>query len=253
MDKLWSLMPTAFVWHFLYHTELRSVFGERLFDARAVAVALLVTLWGARLTWQFARRGGYSTMAYEDYRWATLRADMASIPGLYPAFNLLVVSIGFPLLLLAIALPAYFAWDRAGSARSWLDWVAGAAALAALTLEARADAEQNAFQARRRARGPPRKRSMGAAATGRSSEAVQGFVQSGLWAWSRHPNYFAEQLFWWALYLFAVAASGRWINWAAAGPLGLSLMFHGSVNLTERIAAKKYARSVGERGQAGEQ
>ena len=30
------------------------------------------------------------------------------------------------------------------------------------------------------------------------------FLRSGLWAWSRHPNYLGEMGFWWGLYLFGL-------------------------------------------------
>ena len=42
--------------------------------ARLLVMALLVTAWGARLTFNFARKGGYTGM--EDYRWAILRGRM---------------------------------------------------------------------------------------------------------------------------------------------------------------------------------
>jgi steroid 5-alpha reductase family enzyme len=51
-------------------------------------------------------------------------------------------------------------------------------------------------------------------------------LATGLWAYSRHPNYFGEMLLWWGLYLFALAADPAWA-WAGAGPLAITLMFHG--------------------------
>ena len=35
-------------------------------------------------------------------------------------------------------------------------------------------------------------------------------LRTGAWALCRHPNHFAEQLFWWALWLFAVPCGGAW-------------------------------------------
>ncbi len=49
-------------------------------------------------------------------------------------------------------------------------------------------------------------------------------LSHGLWAYSRHPNYFGEMLFWWGLYFFGLAADpGYW--WTLIGPLGITLMF----------------------------
>ena len=49
-------------------------------------------------------------------------------------------------------------------------------------------------------------------------------LKSGLWAYSRHPNYFGEVLFWWGLYLFAVAATPAYW-WAIFGPAAMTLLF----------------------------
>lgn len=35
-------------------------------------------------------------------------------------------------------------------------------------------------------------------------------LDSGLWRYTRHPNYFGECCVWWGFYLFAVAAGGWW-------------------------------------------
>jgi steroid 5-alpha reductase family enzyme len=39
---------------------------------------------------------------------------------------------------------------------------------------------------------------------------AEGFIQSGLWAWSRHPNYFGEILLWWGVALVAASALSGW-------------------------------------------
>ena len=49
-------------------------------------------------------------------------------------------------------------------------------------------------------------------------------LDTGLWAWSRHPNYFGEMSFWWGLWLFGVAADAIWW-WTVVGPLAIALMF----------------------------
>ena len=75
---------------------------------------------------------------------------------------------------------------------------------------------------------------------GENAELEKGFLDRGLWAWSRHPNYFAEQGIWITFYFFSVAASGQWLNWSVAGCLLLVILFRGSSNLSEEISASKY-------------
>jgi steroid 5-alpha reductase family enzyme len=52
----------------------------------------------------------------------------------------------------------------------------------------------------------------------------RGTLATGVWAWSRHPNYLGEVLFWWGLWLFGVAAEpGFW--WTIVGPVIMTALF----------------------------
>ena len=68
VDKLWSIIPVPYVW-------ITAYYGE--FEPRLLLMAILVTIWAIRLTYNFGRRGGYSWKFWtgeEDYRWELLRA-----------------------------------------------------------------------------------------------------------------------------------------------------------------------------------
>ena len=75
-----------------------------------------------------------------------------------------------------------------------------------------------------------------------------GFATTGLFRFSRHPNFFFEQAQWWTFYALgatAAAASGLgvWggaLNWTIIGAVLLSLLFIGSTIFTESITAAKY-------------
>lgn len=47
-------------------------------------------------------------------------------------------------------------------------------------------------------------------------------MDQGLWAWSRHPNYFGEFLIWWGFFLVALATPGGW--WSVISPVIVSLV-----------------------------
>ena len=64
-------------------------------------------------------------------------------------------------------------------------------------------------------------------------------LDTGLWAYSRHPNYFGEITFWWGLCIFAYAAAPEaW--WAYIGAAAITVMFWFiSVPLIETRMLKK--------------
>jgi steroid 5-alpha reductase family enzyme len=66
-------------------------------------------------------------------------------------------------------------------------------------------------------------------------------LDTGLWAYTRHPNYFGETLMWWALFLIAVQVPGG--LWSALGPLVLTflLLRISGVRLTEATMDKSYS------------
>jgi steroid 5-alpha reductase family enzyme len=226
VDKLWSIIPVVYAFYVAYTSG---------FDERITLMALLVALWGLRLTFNFARKGGYSFIPWqgeEDYRWAVLRKQaLLKSRWAWTAFNLFFISFYQQGLILLFTLPVLVAVEGSGSPLSWIDYLAAALILGLLVIETIADQQQYNFQSekyRRIKSGEP------------LGEYNNGFVRTGLWSLSRHPNFAAEQLIWVVFYFFSVAATGRILNWSIAGCLMLMLLFYGSSDFTEKISAGKY-------------
>jgi hypothetical protein len=103
VDRIWSIVPVAYVGIFA---------GAAGFaDTRLDVMFALVALWGARLTFNFARKGGYAPGG-EDYRWAVLRERMA--PWQFQLFNFFFISLYQNAILLLITLPALTALEHPG-------------------------------------------------------------------------------------------------------------------------------------------
>jgi len=212
VDRLWSIAPIGYVWIFAIASG---------FDARATLMAVLVTAWGARLTFNFARKGGYSGV--EDYRWPILRARMR--PWQFQVFNLLFIVLFQNAVILLMTLPIHTAFEHRGGPLTAADAVLAIAFLACLAGETVADEQQWRFQAAKRAGGP---------------EFRPRFVQSGLWRYSRHPNYFFELAQWWIVFLFGAVAAGTLLEWTVAGAALLTILFVGSTIFTESITRSRY-------------
>ncbi|TPX05272.1 DUF1295 domain-containing protein, partial [Schumannella luteola] len=138
VDRIWSIVPVVYVWIFAA--------GAGFADARLLVMAVLVTLWGARLTFNFARKGGYTGV--EDYRWAVLRARMS--PGRFQLFNLFFIVLYQNALLVLITLPALTALEHPAPFGP-LDAILTVLFLGALAGETIADQQQWDFHARKRA------------------------------------------------------------------------------------------------------
>lgn len=234
MDKLWSLLPIAYLWIMAARDGLR---------LRLLVCALLVTAWGIRLTVNFARKGAYRLRFWEgneDYRWSIVRQHpVFRRPILWSLFNLFFISLYQNLLVLSITLPALVCM---GSDKPFgpFDAAAAVLSLAFLILETVSDEYQWRFHEKKKALLKD-----GGTLADLPAPYGLGFNTTGPWGYMRHPNYLGEQGLWISLYLFAAgagAAKRGILHPTLAGPLFLILLFMGSSTLGEAISSGKYPR-----------
>lgn len=207
VDRIWSIVPVVYLW----------VFATSAHDARVTLMAVLVTVWGARLTFNFARRGGYAPGG-EDYRWQVLRARM---PGWrFQLLNLVFVAGIQNAILLAITLPAWTATHHHRPLGAG-DAIAAVAFVVLLAGETVADQQRWAFH--------------------RDGRAAQGtMLRTGLYRLSRHPNYVCEIGQWWVIFAFGALAAGTVVLPTIAGAAALTLLFIPSTMFTEQISASRH-------------
>lgn len=216
VDRVWSVLPS------LYIAWFAGVAGFT--DPRLLVMAILGALWGGRLTYNFARKGGYRPGG-EDYRWGELRKRMS--PAAFRLFNLFFISGFQNLLLLLITLPAASALAGQGTPWGIVDTIAAALFVLFLIGETLADEEQWRFHQEKL-----RRQEVG--------EAGPRFLTTGLFARSRHPNFFCEMAIWWSFYLFSVGAGAGWLNPSIVGAVLLTALFQGSTAFTESLTLGKY-------------
>lgn len=216
VDRMWSIVPVIYLWVFAARAHLA--------NARLDVMAALVTVWGVRLTYNFARKGGYRGV--EDYRWAVLRSSMR--PWQFQLFNLLFIVLYQNALLVLITLPAWTAYQHRSTAFGPIDALLTVLFLLFTVGESVADQQQWNFHQWKN----------GVVAAGRTPNPR--FLQSGLFRYSRHPNYFFELAQWWVVFFFGAVAARSILEWTVLGPLLLTLLFVGSTRFTEKISLSRY-------------
>ena len=176
-----------------------------------LVASLLVVVWAARLGIYLFRRIMRTKV---DHRFDGMRDQPLRFARfwLLQAITVAVVMLPVSYLLDQDDPPGLGAWSIAGAAV----WLVG------LLIEAVADAQKAAFRANEENRGR--------------------FVASGLWRYSRHPNYFGEMLVWWGLFLYVVPVLHGGAFAVVIGPvfITLLLLFVSGIPLLEKSADEKY-------------
>lgn len=176
-----------------------------------LTASLLVLIWAARLGVYLFRR---ILKIKVDHRFDNMRDKPLRFARfwLLQAISVAVIMLPVSYLLGRNGAPGFGLWAIAGAAI----WFIG------LLIEAAADAQKSAFKAKDANRGR--------------------FITSGLWRYSRHPNYFGEMLVWWGLFVFAVPFLDGAAFAVVTGPvfITLLLLFVSGIPLLERSAEAKY-------------
>ncbi len=166
------------------------------FEGRKVLINILVTIWGLRLSLYILRRNWGKP---EDFRYQVWRKEAGaawwwrSFFKVFPLQGILLWIIAIPLLAVQHSVqPEKF---------TWLDVLAIPVWLFGFFFEAVGDWQLSRF---------------------RTNPANKGKVlNSGVWHYTRHPNYFGDAAQWWAYYLVALAA-GAW--WTIYSPLTMTFL-----------------------------
>lgn len=201
-DPYWSVAPIVIGVAWL--PGLSEQAGDPL---RAWVLWSVVLIWGVRLTYNWA--SGWGGLHHEDWRYIRLRRQTG---WWYPAVNFLGIHL-FPTLLVWLGLWSLWAGMSAEGPMVLWEWLAAAATLGFVVLEAVADLQLRRFVDR------------GARCEEGAPEG-HGVMDEGVWGWCRHPNYLGELGLWWGLFACACAA-GAFEWWLLGGPLAMTGLFAG--------------------------
>jgi len=181
---------------------------------RALLAGGLAAAWGLRLTVHLALR--WSREAKEDRRYQAMRATWGAR---FPVVSLFTVFLLQGALLWTVSLPLQAAVARGATRPLGLLDLAGVLLLVTgIAFEAVADAQLTRFRRDRRSRAE--------------------VLQTGLWRYTRHPNYFGDALVWWGVGLLGAAAGAPW-TLLGSGLMTFLLVRVSGVALLEKDIAER--------------
>ena len=217
VDRLWSIVPAV----------LCVIVAVDLgFDSPRVNImTALAVLWGLRLTYNLALKGGYR-VGRQDYRWTYLREQLGAVK--FQVLNLTFIAFGQIAILWLFTSPIHQAWEHTEQPLGWLDAVAAVIFLLLLLTETIADAQMWRFQQNKKR------------LVGEGTEVRQPFMTAGLFRFCRHPSYACEMGMWAAFYLFAVSGASQIWHWTGLGCLALIVLFLCATRIGERVSSERY-------------
>jgi len=185
---------------FLYFSGYRSDLNLLLY--------VLVTLWGGRLSLHIGIRNGKKK---EDFRYSQWRKEWGSN---FYWRSYLQVYILQVVLLLVVSIPIVVATQTSEISFTAFTWVGLALWLVGYYWQVVGDRQLNRFK--------------------KSKTDKEQVLQTGLWRYSRHPNYFGEIVMWWAIGVIVLPMSYGWIGLISPIVITYLLLYVSGVPMLER-------------------
>ena len=193
-DPFWSVMPFFIYLYLVFNVEV-----EDFSISRFILIGIPITYYATRLTWNWAK--GWEGLNDEDFRYLNLYATFGNFKWFINLFGIHL----FPTLIVnACLFPLYYAISINSEPLNFIDWFFSLFTILAVIIEHISDEQMHKFKARQ--------------------DNVSKTMKSGLWKYSRHPNYLGEILFWFGLFGFSLSQSfNNW--WLIVFPFSMLSMF----------------------------
>jgi steroid 5-alpha reductase family enzyme len=181
---------------------------------RGLLVLVLVSIWGVRLSLHIGLRNRGKS---EDPRYRKWREEWGAHATVRAFFQVFLLQ-GF--LAVVVLLPVTYILAHQNSDFTWIDALGAAIWLVGFGFEAIGDLQLAQFK------NVPGNR-------GR-------VIASGLWKYTRHPNYFGEVTLWWGVWLIACSIPGGWRTVFGPATITFLILFVSGIPLLE----KKYEENI---------
>jgi len=219
-DPYWSVAPPIIaVYLILLFPEANSI--------RQLTILALVLFWSMRLTLNWLR--GWPDLEHQDWRYTSIAEKTGK---LYWPVSFLGIHFMPTVFVFLGCLPLWYSLSSA-EPFNFIDFIAVLFTFSAILVEWIADEQLIKF---------------------RKGNSKNSFMNSGLWAISRHPNYLGEISFWGGIFLFTASSNGFKQTagyWAVIGFISMVILFKfisiplmEKRNITRKAGYEEYIRKV---------
>lgn len=189
-DPYWSVIPIAIALFWMIYTDTAIRIVEILFLAA-------FSIWGIRLTYNWIKR--WRGLEHQDWRYTMLKKRS---PKFWFFTNLVGINLMPTLIVFICMVPVYYG-ITAQKGFNIITIVGFLVCMGAVAIQAISDKQMDDF----RQRNPGTEN-----------------IDSGLWKYSRHPNYFGEVMFWWGIYIIQLSVIPR-LWFTIIGPVVMTVLF----------------------------
>jgi len=198
-DPYWSVAPVVIIFSW-------AAIKQVSFSSTDILIFAAIILWSIRLTYNWAIR--WKGLGHQDWRYVMLKAKS---PKMWFLTNLAGINLVPTIIVYLAMVPVYYGLGTTLNGGISAITVAGfAICISAVFIQAISDMQMDNFRK--------------TIALGKNTGNAASHIDSGLWRYSRHPNYFGEVLFWWGIWIIQAGTVPKmWFT--VAGPILVTLLF----------------------------
>eukprot|EP01088_Endostelium_zonatum_P009147 TRINITY_DN2234_c0_g2_i1.p1 TRINITY_DN2234_c0_g2~~TRINITY_DN2234_c0_g2_i1.p1 ORF type:complete len:345 (+),score=43.67 TRINITY_DN2234_c0_g2_i1:65-1099(+) len=222
IDPYWTIIPVMISQFYYQHP----IADQNSNAPRALTCLVLIWIWSLRLQHSYFRRENFKFGEREDWRFTEMRKKN---PKSFPVTSFFLAYVSQQPEVGGLTLPMW-AVNLSPSARDRpfgvIDVILIVTALIGITVAYFADTQLRNFILQNEA-------------IEKNGGKKNRLLDTGVWYYSRHPNYFGEQLFWWSMAGFGFL-SGEW--WTVAGTVINSIVLAVVTGMVEQRMLRDKSR-----------
>lgn len=187
---------------------VHSLIIGRHFTVRGILVTLLVCIWGIRLSYHITKRNWGKE---EDFRYANWRREWGKWVTIRAFFQIFMLQ---GVMMLVISYPLVLITQSPASGFTLLDGLGLAIWVIGFLFEAIGDKQLATFI--------------------KDTSNKGKIIRTGLWKYTRHPNYFGEATMWWGIFVIGLSLDNGWVNIVSPLTITYLLLFVSGVPMLEK-------------------